>query len=160
MFTLLLVNIGSGNGMLPDGTKPLSEPMLTYVNWNKFKWNFHQNQMRSVTKMHFKMSAKWQPFSVLSMHYVWWCPGSWGHQVIIKYDINCKTYLEISLSLNLNRSGSVFCLLLIVSSDYAQPITAQVTEVTCPVIGRAQPEFTPSKRLKWAQVWRSHYNMV
>ena len=35
-----------------------------------------------------------------------------------------------------------------VSSDYAQPITSQVTEVTCPVIGRAQPELTPSKRQK------------
>ena len=23
-------NIGSGNGLLPDGTKPLPEPMLTY----------------------------------------------------------------------------------------------------------------------------------
>ena len=42
----------------------------------------------------------------------------------------------------------VFCLLLRVSSDYAQPITDQVTEVTCPVIGRAQPELTPSRRQK------------
>ena len=25
-----LVNTGSGNGLLPDGTKPLTEPMLTY----------------------------------------------------------------------------------------------------------------------------------
>ena len=24
------VNIGSGNGLLPDGTKPSPEPMLTY----------------------------------------------------------------------------------------------------------------------------------
>ena len=45
-------------------------------------------------------------------------------------------------------SGPVFCLLLGVSSDYAQPITGQVTEVTCPVIGWAQPELTPSKRPK------------
>ena len=44
--------------------------------------------------------------------------------------------------------GPVFCLLLGVSSDYAQPITGQVTEVTCPVIGRAQPELTPCKRQK------------
>ena len=44
--------------------------------------------------------------------------------------------------------GLVFSLLLGVSSDYAQPITGQVTEVTCPVIGRAQPELTPSKRRK------------
>ena len=45
-------------------------------------------------------------------------------------------------------SGPVFCLLLGVSSDFAQPITGQVTEVTCPVIGQAQPELTPSKRQK------------
>ena len=28
--TQILVNIGSGNGLLPDGTKPLPEPILTY----------------------------------------------------------------------------------------------------------------------------------
>ena len=44
--------------------------------------------------------------------------------------------------------GPVFCLLLRVSSDYAQPITGQVTELTRPVIGRAQPELTPSKGQK------------
>ena len=42
----------------------------------------------------------------------------------------------------------VFCLLFGVSSDCAQPITGQVTEVTCPVIGCAQPGLTPSKRQK------------
>ena len=46
------------------------------------------------------------------------------------------------------KTGPIFCLLLGVSSDYAQPITGQVTEVTCPVIGWAQPELTPSKRQK------------
>ena len=45
-------------------------------------------------------------------------------------------------------SGPVFCLLLGVSLDYAQPITGQGTEVTCPVIGWAQPNLTPSKRQK------------
>ena len=29
MPTLIWVNIGSGNGLLPDGTKPLPEPILT-----------------------------------------------------------------------------------------------------------------------------------
>ena len=33
-------------------------------------------------------------------------------------------------------SWTVFCLLLGVSSDCAQPITGQVTEVTCPVIAK------------------------
>ena len=44
--------------------------------------------------------------------------------------------------------GPFLCLLLVVSSDYAQPITDQVTEITCPLIGRAQSERTPSKRQK------------
>ena len=26
----MVVNIGSGNGLVPDGTKPLPDPMLTY----------------------------------------------------------------------------------------------------------------------------------
>ena len=30
MATWILVNTGSGNGLLPDGTKPLPEPVLTY----------------------------------------------------------------------------------------------------------------------------------
>ena len=30
MATLIWVNIDSGNGLLPDGTKPSPEPMLTY----------------------------------------------------------------------------------------------------------------------------------
>ena len=30
MAALSFVNIGLGNGLLPDGTKPLPEPMLTY----------------------------------------------------------------------------------------------------------------------------------
>ena len=48
--------------------------------------------------------------------------------------------------------GPIFCLLLGVSSDCAQPITGQVTEVTCPVIGCAQSELTPSKRQKTGPV--------
>ena len=28
--TVILVNFGSGNGLVPDGTKPLPEPVLTY----------------------------------------------------------------------------------------------------------------------------------
>ena len=47
-----------------------------------------------------------------------------------------------------HRSRTIFCLYNGVSSDFAQPITGHVTEVTCPVIGRAQPELTPSKRQK------------
>ena len=54
----------------------------------------------------------------------------------------------------------VFCLLLGISSDYAQAITHQVTGVTCPVIGRAQAELTASQRQKMGpapfmnSIWR------
>ena len=36
----ILVNTGSGNGLLPDGTKPLPEPILTLNadRWNSFQW--------------------------------------------------------------------------------------------------------------------------
>ena len=44
------------------------------------------------------------------------------------------------------RTWHVFCLFLRVSSEYVQPITGQVTDVTCPVIGRAQPDLPPSKK--------------
>ena len=48
-----------------------------------------------------------------------------------------------------------FLSLLKVSSDYAQPITGQVTEVTWPVIGWAWSEFTQSKRQKMGPAWYS-----
>ena len=48
--------------------------------------------------------------------------------------------------------GPVFCFLLGVTSDSAQPITGQITEETCPVIGWAQAELAPRKRQKWALV--------
>ena len=64
------------------------------------------------------------------------------------WSYQCK--IPIILITEISIPGPVFCLLLWVSSDYAQPITGQVTEVTCPVIGRAQPELTLSRDRKWA----------
>ena len=36
----IYVNIGSGSGLLPDGTKPLPEPMLSNDQWGvaAFTW--------------------------------------------------------------------------------------------------------------------------
>ena len=40
MAAKIWVNIGSGNGLLPDGTKPLPEAMLTYqVIISEFLWH-------------------------------------------------------------------------------------------------------------------------
>ena len=70
--------------------------------------------------------------------------------------------------------GHIFCLLLGVSSDYAQPITGQVTEVTCPVIGlsllqardrKRTLEFTANSlqcvlELKQTQLHQEHGNPI
>ena len=56
----VLVNICSGNGLLPDGTKPLPEPMLTYHHWNLVTFisgRFHKRclnhqSLKSVWKLH------------------------------------------------------------------------------------------------------------
>ena len=62
MVTEIWVDIGSGNGLLPDGTKPLPEPMLTYhqkglvgVRWDSSEGNFtidtsansHKNELEN-----------------------------------------------------------------------------------------------------------------
>ena len=43
MATYIWVNFGSGNGLLPDGTKPLPKPTLTIINevlWHAPERNF------------------------------------------------------------------------------------------------------------------------
>ena len=55
-----LVNIGSGNGLLPDGTQPLPEPMLTDHQWSPMTsilGQFHKRylnyqSLKSVWKLH------------------------------------------------------------------------------------------------------------
>ena len=42
MLTEIWVNIGSGNGLLPDGTKPLPEPMLIDRQWGPMTFIFGQ----------------------------------------------------------------------------------------------------------------------
>ena len=42
MATQIWVNIGSGNGVLPDCTKPLPDPMLTYHQWGSVAYTREQ----------------------------------------------------------------------------------------------------------------------
>ena len=72
------------------------------------------------------------------------------HEIIIfvSYSNNKCSWIIINNNNQIPSPGPVFCLLLGVSSDYAQPITGQVTEVTCPVMCWAQSELTLSKRQK------------
>ena len=60
MATEIWVNIGSGNSLLPDGTKPLHEPMLTDPQWSPVTFisgQFHKRclnhqSLKSVWKSH------------------------------------------------------------------------------------------------------------
>ena len=49
MVTKIWVNIGSGNGLLPDGTKPLPEPMLTYHQSGQVAFIFKCNFTRATS---------------------------------------------------------------------------------------------------------------
>ena len=61
-----LGNIGSGNGMLPDGTKPLFEPMLIYHQWGSAttirgqlpKRYFGHQYLELSSKLFYKISFK------------------------------------------------------------------------------------------------------
>ena len=59
MATEILVNIGSGNGLLHDGTKPLPEPMLTDHEWSSVTFILGQFHKRCLFENYiFKISFK------------------------------------------------------------------------------------------------------
>ena len=58
MATEIWVNIGSGNGLLPDGTKPLPEPKLTDHQWSPVTFILGQDMPQpSITKICFKITC-------------------------------------------------------------------------------------------------------
>ena len=56
MATYIWINIGSGNGLLPDGTKPLPEPMLTYHQRGPVKASEHEMHQLSITRIGLKIT--------------------------------------------------------------------------------------------------------
>ena len=60
MVTEIWVNIRSGNVLLPDGTKPLPEPMLTDLQWSPSDIHIRENSQEmpqpSITKIHLKIT--------------------------------------------------------------------------------------------------------
>ena len=45
---LLLVNKGSGNGLLPNDSMPLPEPMLFFWQMKQFKWEYSTKQFNYI----------------------------------------------------------------------------------------------------------------
>ena len=59
MATEIWVNIGSGNGLLPDGTKPLPEPMLIDHQCSPVTFilgQFHEMPQSSITEVSLKIT--------------------------------------------------------------------------------------------------------
>ena len=56
------VNIGSGNGLLPDVTKPLPEPVLTYQQWGIVA--FH---LRAISRKILKKSILDMGFEIIDL---------------------------------------------------------------------------------------------
>ena len=86
MASLNLVNVGLGNGLLPNGTKPLPEPMLIYhkmcsivVTWRQFHKNYSRN--KSVTC---KITTKLPEANELMCSQNTGC--LWGHPVGFLFD--------------------------------------------------------------------------
>ena len=77
MATKIWVNIGSGNGLLPDGNKPLPEPMLTDHQWSPVTFILGQFHNRCLNHQH------WSPFenymSKLSFNFP---RGQWVNEII------------------------------------------------------------------------------
>ena len=70
MATEIWVNIGSGNGLLPDGTKPLPEPLLTDHQWSPETFilgQFHKGYLS-----HQSLTPNWK----LHLKFHWNLPGA------------------------------------------------------------------------------------
>ena len=91
------VNIGSGNGLLPDGTKPLPEPMLTDHQWSPVIFilgQFQEMTQPSITKIRLKITylkfhsnipgvnelndIQYLVWQLIILLFVWYCmSGKW-----------------------------------------------------------------------------------
>ena len=107
----ILVNTGSGNGWLSDGTKPLPEPVLTSPDHDS---TGSTTETFSVKKTHMKiLSAKWWPlfsgllkcwqhfFSLFEM--LFW-NQYWYHTVAEVKNIVLWMFNKLVLTLNLLQS--------------------------------------------------------
>ena len=80
MATEFWVNIGSGNGLLPDGTNPSPEPMLTYHQWGPVVITWGQFHIKWLSHQLFKLARK-----LISSNFIQISQGSMGKRTIIKF---------------------------------------------------------------------------
>ena len=104
--TQIWVNIDSGNGLLPDGTKPLPEPILTSHEWGSMAFTWEQFSQWLPKQLFGKMSLKiilsellpyfpWTNELNASHHPTkdWWCNHNMTKKMMcIFYWIQCHKY--------------------------------------------------------------------
>ena len=74
MATEIWVNIGSDNGLLPDGTKPLHEPTLTNLQWGVVTFTsgqFHGKSSRYLPLICLKKNKFEFPIGIWVKHHRW-----------------------------------------------------------------------------------------
>ena len=103
----ILVNTGSGNGLLPDGTKPLPEPMLTYHQQGSvaFIWGHHHrrfedtHQWSKIENYTYKITlsytgGQWVNMHIELLHDIMTCLD-WTLLVLISFKRNINLRLII-----------------------------------------------------------------
>ena len=103
------VNIGSGNGFLPDYTKPLPEPMLIYHQWGAVTFiedNFtrdtsainHQNRFENcLLEISFKsLTGQWVKWQICWLNCLCY-PTKYLGQINFSHDLWCKIILVFVL---------------------------------------------------------------
>ena len=102
MATEIWVNIGSGNGLLPDGTKPLPEPMLSDHQWSPS--DIHSRAISqempqpSITKIRLKITyltfhSHFPGANALSQYHGCWCTDFMRRHVSNGHDIDGVGYV-------------------------------------------------------------------
>ena len=93
----ILVNIGLGNGLLPDGTKPLTEPVLINHQWERlvFTWGqFHSNDIylwHDLKIIHLRLQPPWANLRVLI--------AATGLVILPKLDLNRRFFSPCDLEI-------------------------------------------------------------
>ena len=105
------VNISSGNGLLPDGTKPLPEPMLTFHNLTPVTFIsglFHKRCLN-----HQSLKSIWK----LHLKFYWNSPGA-GQWVNKHANINDIVSVEKEVIITFVNSLSFQCQIYVIQSSF------------------------------------------
>ena len=114
MATEIWVNIGSGNGLLPDGTKPLPEPMLTDHQWSPVKFISGQFHKRCLNHQSLKSVWKLHICNFIQISQRQWVKLNWGPGGRFKNEYELLNLRALKISMLYENHifqcmGKIFC---------------------------------------------------